>query len=42
MNQNDTGKNLGTILCLFETKIMNQTNTGKNWAAFCAYLKLRL
>ena len=33
---------LGSILCSFETKIMNQNDTGKKWAAFCAYLKLRL
>ena len=33
---------MGSILCLFETKIMTQNDTGKNWAAFYAYWKLRL
>ena len=33
---------MGSILCLFETKNMNQNDTGKNWAAFCAYWNQRL
>ena len=43
MNQNDTWEKLGSILCFYlKTKTMNQNDTRKTWAAFCAYLKLRL
>ena len=40
--QQHFSEKLGSILRLVETNIMNQNDTGKNWAAFDAYWKQRL